>query len=170
MINRPQCRPSPYVYLAQWGRAKQSSPSSSQPYDSSPRTVLPTHISRPWRVAMSESERLVSCLGLQNAPSNQWSRLDKILDALHLLAERLSTSKETPEVDPRQHFYQVFNREADEYDKDFHHKYHDDLNTTLIFVCPLRNKPYSRIDGSPGWSVLCCGFRVHRGYPKRTPT
>jgi len=28
----------------------------------------------------------------------------------------------------------MFNREADEYDRDFHKKYHDDLNTTLIFV------------------------------------
>lgn len=37
-------------------------------------------------------------------------------------------------MDPRRHFYKMFNQEADEYDKDFHKKYHDDLNTTLIFV------------------------------------
>jgi len=48
--------------------------------------------------------------------------------------EQLAATKKSPEVDPRRHFYKTFNQEADEYDRDFHKKYHDDLNTTLIFV------------------------------------
>ena len=50
------------------------------------------------------------------------------------MLEKLKVSSEPPEVDKRRHFYNMFNREADEYDRDFHQKYHDDLNTTLIFV------------------------------------
>jgi len=48
--------------------------------------------------------------------------------------ERLSATNKPPEVDPRRHFYKTFNQEADEYDRDFHKKYHEDLNITLIFV------------------------------------
>ena len=41
------------------------------------------------------------------------------------------------EVDPRRHFYDMFDREANEYDSDFLKKHHDDLNTTLIFVSQM---------------------------------
>lgn len=34
----------------------------------------------------------------------------------------------------RVEFYDKFQREADEYDRDFMKKYDEDLNTTLIFV------------------------------------
>ncbi|KAF9782694.1 hypothetical protein BJ322DRAFT_1142987, partial [Thelephora terrestris] len=61
-------------------------------------------------------------------------RLDETLHALRLTLERLAAANDPPEVDPRRHFYKMFNREADEYDKDFHRKSHDDLNTTLIFA------------------------------------
>jgi len=37
-------------------------------------------------------------------------------------------------LDARTHFHEQFRQEADEYDRDFHKKYHDDLNTILIFV------------------------------------
>lgn len=37
----------------------------------------------------------------------------------------------------RTEFYDKFQREADEYDRDFMRKYDEDLNTTLIFVGPL---------------------------------
>ncbi|KAF9782673.1 hypothetical protein BJ322DRAFT_1008733, partial [Thelephora terrestris] len=37
------------------------------------------------------------------------------------------------EPDPRKRFHEQFRKEADEYDHDFHNKYHDDLNTILIF-------------------------------------
>ena len=53
---------------------------------------------------------------------------------LRIAVEQLLASNKPPEVDPRRHFYKVFNQEADEYDRDFHKKYHDDLNTALIFV------------------------------------
>ena len=36
----------------------------------------------------------------------------------------------------RVEFYDKFQREADEYDRDFMKKYDEDLNTTLIFVSP----------------------------------
>ncbi|KAF9649333.1 hypothetical protein BDM02DRAFT_3085441, partial [Thelephora ganbajun] len=36
--------------------------------------------------------------------------------------------------DPRTRFHEQFRKEADEYDRDFLKKYHDDLNTTLIFA------------------------------------
>ena len=39
--------------------------------------------------------------------------------------------------DPRLDFYTVYKREATEYDVDYVKKYDEDLNTTLIFVCPL---------------------------------
>ena len=61
-------------------------------------------------------------------------RLDDTLNTLRIAVEQLLTSNKPAEVDPRRHFYKVFNQEADEYDRDFHKKYHDDLNTTLIFV------------------------------------
>jgi len=83
---------------------------------------------------MSEPEKSALRSSGRNTQSNKWYRLHEVLEALRLSIEQLSASKKTPEVDPRQHFYQTFNREADEYDKDFDHKYHDDLNTTLIFV------------------------------------
>jgi len=37
----------------------------------------------------------------------------------------------------RVEFYDKFQREADEYDRDFMNKYDEDLNTTLIFVSIL---------------------------------
>ena len=42
--------------------------------------------------------------------------------------------------DLRARFYELYRREADDYDKEFMKKYDEDLNTTLIFVrcgCPL---------------------------------
>ena len=116
--------------------------------------------------SMSEPEKSVLSQGGRTMSSNKWCRLGQVLDALRLLVEQLSASNKTPEVDPRQHFYQMFNREADEYDKDFHHKYHDDLNTTLIFVGRSLSKPCIDADISPGRTLLCCGFRLHCRYPK----
>jgi hypothetical protein len=39
-------------------------------------------------------------------------------------------------IDPRGDFFQLYKREAEEYDKDFVKKYDEDANTTLIFVRP----------------------------------
>ena len=65
-------------------------------------------------------------------------RLYDAINALRLAVERLSPPNKPP-ADSRRHFYKVFNQEADEYDRDFHKKYHDDLNTTLIFVSSIRS-------------------------------
>jgi len=35
----------------------------------------------------------------------------------------------------RTKFYEVYRREAEEYDREFIKRYDEDLNTTLIFVC-----------------------------------
>jgi len=37
-------------------------------------------------------------------------------------------------ANPRVQFYNKFQREMEEYDRDFEKKYDEDLNTTLIFV------------------------------------
>jgi len=37
--------------------------------------------------------------------------------------------------DYRTKFYEVYRREAEEYDREFIKRYDEDLNTTLIFVC-----------------------------------
>ena len=37
-------------------------------------------------------------------------------------------------VNPRMEFYNKFQREMEEHDRDFEKKYDEDLNTTLIFV------------------------------------
>jgi len=48
--------------------------------------------------------------------------------------DHISSSNKPVEVDSWRHFYDIFNREVDEYDRDFHKKYHDDPNATQIFV------------------------------------
>lgn len=75
--------------------------------------------------------------------------------------------KETPaQVDPHQNFCSMFNREADEYDK---------RTSTTDVTMTLKPPEYSYVP-YPGYSrtdsfpLGCRDFRVHRGYPKRTPT
>lgn len=51
-----------------------------------------------------------------------------------VLAAALKSSLAKQEPDPRTRFHDQFRKEVDEYDRDFHKKSHDDLNTTLIFV------------------------------------
>lgn len=50
------------------------------------------------------------------------------------VAAALKSTFAKQEQDPRAQFHEQFRKEADEYDRDFHKRYHDDLNTTLIFV------------------------------------
>jgi len=38
--------------------------------------------------------------------------------------------------DPQLDFYTMYKRETTEYDTEYMQKYNEDLNTTLIFVCP----------------------------------
>ena len=65
-------------------------------------------------------------------------------------------------MDSRRHFYNTFNREADEYDRDFHKKYHDDLNTTLIFVSNLNQARPVRLTGRQAglFSTVASAFIV----------
>ena len=41
-------------------------------------------------------------------------------------------------ANPRVQFYNKFQREMEEHDRDFEMKYDEDLNTTLIFVSAIR--------------------------------
>jgi len=83
---------------------------------------------------MTQSERSVSSSFNELGSNKRIPSLDDTLRSLRLVLEQLVATTKSSEVDPRRHFYKIFNREADEYDRDFHKKYHDDLNTTLIFV------------------------------------
>ena len=74
----------------------------------------------------------------------------------------------------RHEFYDKFQREADEYDRDFMGKYEEDLNTTLIFVSAL--SPLIHLDRSVdmfsgvGRSVLRGHIRFHRRHSKQSST
>ena len=94
---------------------------------------------------MEENEESVSPLYSEPGVDNRVSRLDDTLNALRKVLEQILASNKPAEVNPRRHFYNMFNREADEYDRDFHKKYHDDLNTTLIFVRRVKSSQTSRL-------------------------
>ena len=64
---------------------------------------------------------------------------EAMLKALPSLFSNLPRTATTTGPSPRVEFYDKFQREADDYDRDFVKKYEEDLNTTLIFVrvfCP----------------------------------
>lgn len=86
---------------------------------------------------MPDNEQSVPLLFSKLRADIHISRLDDNPNALRLSLEKFLASIKPTEVDPRREFYNAFNREADEYDRDFHKKYHDDLNTSLIFVSNL---------------------------------
>jgi len=69
----------------------------------------------------------------------------------------------------RTRFYKNYQREAEEYDREFMKKYDDDLNTTLIFVS-LALCPDTRVlSWMAGWSVFRCDCRICRRSPRRVP-
>jgi len=75
----------------------------------------------------------------------------------------------------RVEFYDKFQREADEYDRDFMKKYDEDLNTTLIFVSVCFRFRASivaliRFSAGIGRSVLCRHIRFHPRRPEKSPT
>ena len=86
---------------------------------------------------MPDNEQSVPLLSSKFRADNHIPRLDDSPNAQRLSLEKLLASIKPTETDPRRGFYNAFNREADEYDRDFHKKYHDDLNTSLIFVSIL---------------------------------
>jgi len=69
------------------------------------------------------------------AASQQMGKLSlvspwSVVEPLCSLGKQLPSAQE----DPRAAFYDIYHREAEEYDRDFIKKYDEDLNTTLIFV------------------------------------
>ena len=71
------------------------------------------------------------------------------------------------EQDARTRFHEQFKKEADEYDKDFHKNYHDDLNSTLIFVRYFRLHIEDLTDRLVVRSLVCGCIRLH---PRRSIT
>lgn len=69
------------------------------------------------------------------------------------------------EQEPRTRFHEQFLKEADEYDRDFHKKYHDDLNTALIFVSWLRVVYFPLPKRNQGRSFLRRGVGIYRRDP-----
>lgn len=64
----------------------------------------------------------------------------------------------------RVEFYDKFQREADEYDRDFMKKYDEDLNTTLIFVSDFLLHHCHDVDlalWGIGRFVFCGHFHFH---------
>ena len=70
-------------------------------------------------------------LFLKSSPRPQFHIVNRFRDDL-TSAVKAAFTKQEP--DPRTRFHEQFRKEADEYDQDFHRKYHDDFNSTLIFV------------------------------------
>ena len=74
----------------------------------------------------------------------------------------------------RQEFYNQFQREADERDRDLTEKYESDLDTTLIFVSVFSCIHLGRgVDGFSwgiGRSILCGHIRFHCRYSDQPPT
>ena len=69
---------------------------------------------------------------LQNPPTGLTCHIVYRLRDDLTAAVKAAFSKQ--EQDARTRFHEQFKKEADEYDKDFRKNYHDDLNSTLIFV------------------------------------
>ena len=71
-------------------------------------------------------------------PSQAYSLALLVTHRANRLSESLKAALKSvlpkSKPDPRTRFHEQFRKEADEYDRDFHKKYHDDLNTILIFV------------------------------------
>ena len=66
------------------------------------------------------------------------------------------------EFGPQTRFHEQFRKVADEYDRDFHQKYCDDLNTTMIFVRPSPQHTTDSADKQVGRSLLCRSVGFHR--------
>ena len=93
----------------------------------------------------------------------------------------ISSEDDTPEPpqpfpNPRSHaeFYEIFKREADEYDSGLIKKYSDDMTTTLIFVgfplCPSLIPGPVLTTEKLGRFLLCGHNYLHRYYPGTAPT
>ena len=72
--------------------------------------------------------------------------------------------------DPRGQFYEVYRKEAEEYDKEFMKKYDEDLNTTLIFVSCISSFDRHVLTSVAGWSLFRSHLCIHPRRPVPTPT
>ena len=66
---------------------------------------------------------------------------EALLKALPSLFPNFPGAVSDTRVEFYREFYDKFQREADEYDRDFMRKYDEDLNTTLIFVSVFSATP-----------------------------
>ena len=64
--------------------------------------------------------------------------------------------------DYKAQFYEDYRKAAEEYDKEFHKKYDEDLNTTLIFVSLPRRFVEHSLTGVSGRSVFRSHICIHR--------
>ena len=87
-----------------------------------------------------------------------------------VLASALKVGIGKQEQDPYTRFHEQFRKEADEYDRDFHKKYQDDLNAALVFVSrsPFVSFPLPNRD--QGRSLLCRSVGIHRSDPTAAAT
>lgn len=81
------------------------------------------------------------------------------------LTSALKAASAEQEPDPRTHFHEQFRKEAAEYDRDFLKKYHDDLNTALIFVGRLGEIHFLLPKHHLGRSLFCRSIGLHRRDP-----
>lgn len=63
-------------------------------------------------------------------------RMNRLREAVTAALKSAFTKPDS--LDSSTRFHEQFRKEADEYDRDFHKKYHDDFNTALIFVSLFR--------------------------------
>ena len=66
-----------------------------------------------------------------------------------------------PTEDHRARFYETYNQEAEDYDREFVKRYEGDLNTTLILVSPVRCSDSHLLTSATGRFVLRRDFRLH---------
>ena len=74
---------------------------------------------------------------------------------------RKEEAPEPPQEDVRAEFNTHYQKEAQEYDKEFVKKHDDDLNTTLMFVSPICYGGTRVLTRAAGRSVFRCGFYLH---------
>ena len=86
------------------------------------------------------------------------SRLWSVAQPLRSQEQTLPSTQE----DYRTGFYNMYRREAEEYDREFIKKHDEDLSTTLIFVSIFTFlRRVCVLTPRTGWSVLRRYFRIH---------
>jgi len=90
--------------------------------------------------------------------------LDSIQEALRMYLQPIKND------DPKLDFYTMYKRETMEYDTEYMQKHDEDLNTTLIFVCPrVPSFHCTALTTSSGWSILRGQLRFHHRRPVEAP-